>query len=63
MIIPVGVTTTKKTIAITIGEMIFPNKIQNLNQILFKGVNNLELNNPKIRKIIEIVKDQSLILS
>ena len=38
MIIPVGVTTTKKTIAITIGEMIFPNKIPNLNQILFKGV-------------------------
>ena len=60
MIIPVGVTTTKKTIAITIGEMIFPNKIPNLNQILFKGVKILEFIIPKIKKIKEIIKDHNL---
>ena len=33
----VGVTTTKKTMPITIGDIKFPNKTPNLNQILFKG--------------------------
>ena len=60
MIIPVGVTTTKKTIAITIGEMIFPSKIPNLNQILFKGVKTDEFIIPKIKKIKEIIKDHNL---
>ena len=60
MIIPVGVTTTKKTIAITIGEIIFPNKIPNLNQSIFKGVRILEFIIPKIKKIKEIIKDHNL---
>ena len=56
-----GVTITKKTIPITIGDTKLPNKIPNLNQILFNGVKILELNNPKIKKIIEIITDQVLI--
>jgi len=59
----VGVTITKKTIPITIGEIKFPNRIPNLNQSLFKGVNICEFKNPKIKKIIETIKDQILILS
>ena len=43
------------------GEIIFPKKIPNLNQILFNGVNNFELNIPKIRKVNEIIKDHILI--
>ena len=39
---PIGVTTAKKIIPITNGEIIFPNKIPNLNQILFNGVNIFE---------------------
>ena len=45
----------------TIGEIIFPNNKPNLNQILFKGVNNLEFNIPNTKKIIEIIIDQYLI--
>ena len=45
----------------TIGETMLPNKIPNLNQILFNGVRNLESNIPKIKKIIAIIKDQILI--
>ena len=45
----------------TIGEKRLPNKIPNLNQILFKGVRNFESNIPKIKKIIAIIKDQILI--
>ena len=56
-----GVTIAKKTIPITIGETKLPNRIPNLNQILFNGVKNFEFNNPKIKKIIEITKDQILI--
>ena len=56
-----GVTIAKKTIPITIGEIKLPNKIPNLNQILFNGVKNFEFNNPKIKKIIAIIKDQILI--
>ena len=51
---------SKKTKPITIGETIVPNKIPNLNQILFKGVKKLELINPKIKKIKEIIKDHHL---
>ena len=53
---PVGVTTKKKTIPITIGDNFFPRKIPNLNQILFKGVRNLELIIPRKKKINEIIK-------
>ena len=57
----VGVTTAKKTIPITIGDIKLPNKIPNLNQILFKGVKIDEFNKPKIKKIIAIITAQILI--
>ena len=44
----------------TIGETKLPNRIPNLNQILFNGVKTFEFNNPKIKKIIAIIKDQIL---
>jgi len=47
----------------TIGETKLPNRIPNLNHILFNGVKNFEFNNPKIKKIIAIIKDQTLISS
>ena len=56
-----GVTIAKKTIPITIGETKLPNKIPNLNQILFNGVRIFEFNNPKIKKIIASIKGQILI--
>ena len=56
-----GVTIAKKTIPITIGETKLPNKIPNLNQILFSGVKTFEFSNPKIKKIIAIIKNQILI--
>ena len=56
-----GVTIAKKTIPITIGETKLPNRIPNLNQILLSGVKTFEFSNPKIKKIIAIIKDQILI--
>ena len=44
----------------TIGETKLPNKIPNLNQFLLSGVRIFEFNNPKIKKIIAIIKDQIL---
>ena len=41
----------------------FPNKIPNLNQILFKGDNTDEFKRPKIKKIIAITTAQILIFS
>ena len=61
MIRDVGVTIAKKTKPITIGDTKLPNRIPNLNQILFNGVKTLEFNNPRIKKIIAIIKDQILI--
>ena len=55
-----GVTTKKNIIPIIKGEIIFPRKIPNLNQILFKGVRILELNRPSKMKIKEMINDQSL---
>ena len=46
---------------ITNGEIILPNKIPNLNQTWFSGVRIFEFKTPKIKKIIEIIKDQTLI--
>tara|TARA_B100000767_G_scaffold186783_1_gene174215 strand:+ start:69 stop:452 length:384 start_codon:yes stop_codon:yes gene_type:complete len=63
IIIDVGVTIAKKTTPITIGETMLPNKIPNLNQILFNGVRNFESNIPKIKKIAERMIDHSLTLS
>ena len=56
----VGVTTAKKTIPITIGEIKLPSKIPNLNQTLLSGDKMLELNKPNNKKIIETIIDQVL---
>ena len=59
-----GVTTKKNIIPIIIGEINLPKYIPNLNQILFKGVSNLELINPNIKlsnedyKTLEIIKKE-----
>jgi hypothetical protein len=58
----VGVTMAKKTIPITIGDTKLPNKIPNLNQILFKGLKIDEFNRPNIKKIIARIIAQILIL-
>ena len=58
-----GVTIAKKTIPITIGETKLPNRIPNLNQILFNEVKIFEFISPKTKKIIAIIKDQILIFS
>ena len=55
-----GVITRKKTMPITIGAIKDPNKIPNLNHNKFKGVNNLELIIPKVKKIKDIITDQIL---
>ena len=57
---PIGVTTIKNTTPIMRGEIIDPNIVPNLSHSLFNGVKNLEFKTPKIRKIIDKVKDQSL---
>ena len=56
-----GVTIIKKMTPNTIGEIIFPKKIPNLNQILFIGVSIFKFNNPDIKKNIEIINDHNLI--
>jgi len=58
----VGVTTIKKTKPIIMGDIKFPNKIPNLNQILFKGDNTDEFKRPKIKKIIATTTAQTLTL-
>ena len=52
----------KKTIPITIGDTKLPNKIPNLNQILFKGLKIDEFNRLNIKKIIARIIAQILIL-
>ena len=44
------------------GDIKFPNKIPNLNQILFKGDNTDEFKRPKIKKIIATTTAQTLTL-
>ena len=58
-----GVTIVKKITPMTIGETKLPNKIPNLNQILFNGVKIFEFSSPKIKKVKAIIKDQILIFS
>ena len=58
---PVGVTTRKKTIPMTIGEIIAPKIIPNLNQSKLSGVKSFEFINPKIKKTAETIADQILI--
>ena len=53
-----GVTTKKKMIPITIGEITTPKSKPNLNQSLFNGVKIFELIIPKNKKITEIISDQ-----
>ena len=50
IIMPIGVTTTKNIIPITIGDTTEPKRIPNLNHSLLSGVNNLEFKAPKIKK-------------
>ena len=57
----IGVTTKKNITPITIGEIILPKKIPNLNQALFNGVKIFELIIPKIKNNKEIKTDQTLI--
>ena len=45
----------------TIGEIKFPSKIPNLNQILFRGFKIDEFNKPKLKKIVASTIDQILI--
>ena len=56
----VGVTIRKKIIPMIKGEIIFPKKIPNLNQILFSGVSKKEFINPKNKKTKLKNKAQSL---
>ena len=49
----VGVTTAKKVIPITIGAIMAPNSMPNLNQSLFSGVSKFEFIKPKIKKVRE----------
>ena len=60
---PMGVTTKNNIIPIINGEIIFPRKIPNLNQILFNGDKIEEFNKPKIKKMIEINIVENIILS
>ena len=57
---PIGVITRKKTTPITIGAIMAPKIIPNLNHSLFNGVNSFEFINPKIKKTKEIIADQIL---
>ena len=57
-----GVTIAKKTTPMIIGDIKLPNKIPNLNQILFNGLKIDEFNKPKIKKIIAGIIAQILIL-
>tara|TARA_B100000959_G_C14723198_1_gene517828 strand:+ start:386 stop:703 length:318 start_codon:yes stop_codon:yes gene_type:complete len=57
----VGQTTAKNITAMTIGETKRPNKIPNLNQILFRGDKIGELIKPKNKKAIDKINDQILI--
>ena len=57
-----GVTTKKKIKPITIGDIIFPSKIPNLIQNLFKDVNKLGLIIVIIKNTKDTVIDQILIV-
>ena len=57
MIIPVGVTMTKNTNPIIIGDIRTPKTVPIRSHNLFNGFNNLEFKIPKIRKISDKIKD------
>ena len=58
---PIGVTTPKYIIPITIGDTILPSNIPNLIQSLFNGVKIFEFKIPKIKKSKDKIKEQTLI--
>ncbi len=60
IITPIGVTTKKNTIPITMGDTIEPKRIPNLNHSLFKGVKNLEFKTPKTKKTKDKIKAHNL---
>ena len=54
---PIGVTTIKNTIPITMGDIIEPKKIPNLYHSLFNGLKNLEFKTPKTKKTKDKIKN------
>ena len=63
IMIPIGVTTKKNTIPITIGEMIFPKNKPNFIQNRLNGVRYFESKIPKIKNMKAAIIDQILISS
>ena len=57
---PIGVTTIKNTIPITMGDITEPKKIPNLHHNLFNGFKNLEFKTPKTKKIKDKIKAHNL---
>ena len=57
---PIGVTTIKNTMPITMGDIIEPKKIPNLCHSLFNGFKNLEFKTPKTKKIKDKIKAHNL---
>jgi len=57
---PIGVTTIKNTAPITMGDIIEPKRIPNLNHSLFNGVKNLEFKTPKTKKTKDKIKAHNL---
>ena len=57
----IGVKTVKKTKPMTIGAIILPNNSPSFIQAFLNGSKIIELINPKIKNITEIIKDQALI--
>ena len=57
---PIGVTSKKKIMNRTMGEIIFPNNSPNLIQIFLKGFRTLEFKIPSIKNISAITIDHSL---
>ena len=63
IMIPIGVTTKKNTIPITIGEIIFPKNKPNFIQNRLNGVRYFESKIPKIKNMKAAIIDQILISS
>ncbi len=57
---PTRVTIIKNTAPITMGDIIEPKRIPNLNHSLLNGVNNLEFKAPKTKKNKEKIKAHNL---
>ena len=57
---PIGVTTIKNTMPITMGDIMEPKKIPNLYHSLFNGFKNVEFKTPKIKKIKDKIRAHNL---